>query len=232
MTFSAYAPDFEIESVAAHDEGVDQGASATASASPSADQAAPPTQAPKTPDLIALFWPHIPLLRKYLRRRVPASDLEDVLQDVLLSIVRRADAAAVDHPRCYLFQAAQAALIDRHRRQTTRCTSCHCELQEPDHPVDNMSPLRILLARDDVRAVEETLRQLPERTQEILVAIRVEGSSLKSLACRYNISTSAIEKHVTKAAKALSIVRRSDLVAARRNSASPQRQKFLSGSIS
>src|SRR3546814_9408278 len=80
-----------------------------------------------------------------------------------------------------------------------------------------MSPLRILLAKDEVRAVETMLSQLPERTQEILVAIRVEGSSLKSLANRYNISTSAIEKHVTKAAKALSVVRRSDLVAAHRN---------------
>src|SRR3546814_5888484 len=90
-----------------------------------------------------------------------------------------------------------------------------------------MSPLRILLAKDEVRAVETMLSQLPERTQEILVAIRVEGSSLKSLANRYNISTSAIEKHVPKAAKALSVVRRSDLVAAHRNGVSPQRQKLL-----
>src|SRR3546814_19518196 len=89
-----------------------------------------------------------------------------------------------------------------------------------------MSPLRFLLARNEIRAVEDTLNQLPERTQEILVAIRVEGSSLKSLASRYNISTSAIEKHVTKAAKALSVVRRSDLVAANRNGTAPQRPKL------
>ncbi|GAA0860695.1 hypothetical protein GCM10009115_00230 [Sphingopyxis soli] len=162
---------------------------------------------------------------------MPLSDLDDVLQDVLLSLVRRADAAAVAHPKCYLFQAAQATLIDRHRRQTTRRTDCHCQLDEPDHPVDEMSPLRILLAKDEIRAVEATLGRLPERTQEILVAIRVEGSSLKSLASQYNVSTSAIEKHVTKAAKALSRVRRSDLVAANRNGVSPQRQKLLSGSI-
>src|SRR3546814_4210401 len=97
-----------------------------------------------------------------------------MLQDVLLSIIRRADAAAVAHPKCYLFQAAQAALIDRHRRQTTRRSDCHCQLDEPDHPVDEMSPLRILLAKDEVRAVETMLSQLPERTQEILVAIRSE----------------------------------------------------------
>jgi len=225
MTFSAYAIDYWNENAEAF-EVVD-----TPAELPPLDPTPSPVEKKTGAALLELFWPHVPLLRKYLRRRVPVSDLEDVLQDVLLSIVRRASADAVAHPKCYLFQAAQAALIDRHRRQTTRRTACHCQLDESDHPVDDISPLRILLARDDVQAVEETLRQLPERTQEILVAMRIEGSSLKTLASRYNISTSAIEKHVTKAAKALSLVRRSDLVATRHQGASPQRQKFLSGSI-
>jgi len=229
MTFSAYGAEYETENVTVVD--VRQAFELVA---PSAGKAQIPPAAPTdeaAPDLVEAFWPHIPLLRKYLRRRVPAGDLDDILQDVLLSIIRRTDAAAVAHPKCYLFQAAQAALIDRHRRQTTRRSDCHCQLDEPDHPVDEMSPLRILLAKDEVRAVETTLSQLPERTQEILVAIRVEGASLKSLASRYNISTSAIEKHVTKAAKAISVVRRSDLVAAHCGGVSPQRQKLLSNSI-
>jgi RNA polymerase sigma factor (sigma-70 family) len=225
MTFSAYGPDYGNENVTADDVW-----QAFEFSAPSAQKGSA-TPDDTAPDLITAFWPHLPLLRKYLRRRVAAADLDDVLQDVLLNIVRRADAAAVAHPKCYLFQAAHAALIDRHRRQTTRRSDCHCQLDEPDHPVDEISPLRILLAKDEVRAVETTLSQLPERTQEILVAIRIEGSSLKSLANRYNVTTSAIEKHVTKAAKALSVVRRSDLVAANRNGVSPQRQKLLSNSI-
>ncbi|QNO25603.1 RNA polymerase sigma factor [Sphingopyxis sp. OPL5] len=231
MTFSAYGADYENENVATDDVWQAFDFVSPPAERPPVDTAAPTTATDARPNFVEAFWPHLPLLKKYLRRRVPASDLDDVLQDVLLSIIRRADAAAVAHPKCYLFQAAQAALIDRHRRRTTRRIDCHCQLDEPDHPVDDMSPLRILLAKDDVRAVEDMLSQLPERTQEILVAIRVEGSSLKTLATRYNISTSAIEKHVTKAAKALSVVRRSDLVAANRNGMSPQRQKLLSNSI-
>src|SRR3546814_15492868 len=89
----------------------------------------------------------------------------DVCSSDLLNIIRRADAAAIAHPKCYLFQAAQAALIDRHRRQTTRRLDCHCQLEEPHHPVDDMSPLRILLARDEIRAVEDTLNQQIGRAQ-------------------------------------------------------------------
>lgn len=228
MTFSAYGANHGNENVI---DDVGEAFEVTAPPMEKPQVAYRSASGGSAPDLVEAFWPHVPLLRKYLRRRVPVSDLDDVLQDVLLNIVRRADAAAVAHPKCYLFQAAQATLIDRHRRQTTRRKDCHCPLDEPDHPVDDISPLRILLAKDEVRAVETTLSQLPERTQEILVAIRVEGSSLKSLATRYNISTSAIEKHVTKAAKALSVVRRSDLVAASRNGLSRQRQKLLSNSI-
>ena len=229
MTFSAYGAEYETENVTAGDGWQTFELIAPPPEKPPAPPALPSDNA--APDLVEAFWPHLPLLRKYLRRRVPVADLDDILQDVLLSIIRRADAAAVAHPKCYLFQAAQDALIDRHRRQTTRRSDCHCQLDESDHPIDEFSPLRILLAKDEVRAVETMLSQLPERTQEILVAIRVEGSSLKSLANRYNISTSAIEKHVTKAAKALSVVRHSDLVAAHRNGVSPQRQKLLSNSI-
>src|SRR3546814_9482 len=185
MTFSAYGADYGNENVAGSD-------SLEAGEHIAAPSKRPPVQPPvaaceANPDLIKTFWPHLPLLRKYLRRRVPAADLDDVLQDVFLNIIRRADAAAIAHPKCYLFQAAQAALIDRHRRQTTRRLDCHCQLEEPHHPVDDMTPLRILLAKDEIRAVEDTLNQLPERTKEILVQIRAEGTSLKSLASRYNI---------------------------------------------
>lgn len=227
MTFSAYGADYGTENIASDD------ASQLLGFVPELALVAKPeaTGTKGGGGLVDSFMPHVPLLRRYLRRRVPDADLDDILQDVLLSIVRRADTDAVAHPRCYLFQAAQAALIDRRRRLTTRRADCHCELGEPDHPVDEISPLRVVLARDEVRSVEERLSELPERTREILVAIRLEGVSLKCLASRYDVSTSAIEKHVTKAAKALSTVRRGDRFAAAPRAPSPQRQKFLSGAI-
>lgn len=210
-----------------HDD--DQGNSGAISSPPPPDCYAADEAA--TSRLLEAFWPHLPQLRRYLLRRVPPSDVEDVIQDVFLGIVRRADAAMVSHPRHYLFRAAQATLIDRHRRQTARRFSQHCELNEAADPVDQRSPLRILLARDDVRAAEHVLRQLPARTQEIIVAIRLEGMSLKSLARRYNVSTSAIEKHVTKASKALAQIREHDLVGVAAWRSSPLRERYLSGSI-
>lgn len=160
--------------------------------------------ADRVDDLFDRIWPHLPELRRYLARRFPTVETEDLIQDILLRICRRADVGVVAYPKRYLFQVAQAAIVDRHRRETSRCASMHCELTNAHHPIDEHSPLRILLGREHVGATEAALLALPDRTREIIIAMRVEGWSLKSLATRYEISTGAVEKHVTRAVKALS----------------------------
>lgn len=154
--------------------------------------------------LFERIWPYLPELRRYVARRFPALETEDLIQEILLRVCRRADMGAVAYPKRYLFQVAHAAIVDRHRWETSRCASLHCELTSAHHPVDEHSPLRILLAREYVGATEAALLALPDRTREIIVAMRVEGWSLKALATRYEISTGAVEKHVTRAMKALS----------------------------
>lgn len=153
--------------------------------------------------LFNMIRPHIPLLRRYLQLRVPEDDVDDVLQDVMLRVIRLDERTVVERPKCYLFQVAQATLIDRHRRQSARKALLHCELMEEMHPVDELHPLHILIARDEFRTLARVLNGLPERTRDILLAVRIGGESLKELAQKYDVSTSAIEKHVTKALRVL-----------------------------
>lgn len=174
-----------------------------------ADEEAPPAS-DALQCLFERIWPYVPELRGFLMRRVPDGEIEDLVQDILLRLCRRVQGEHVEHPRSYLYQVANAAIVDRHRREASRCSRFHCELSDAAHPLDELSPLRILLAREDVSATEAALGALPERTREIIIAMRLEGGSLKSLALRYAISTSAIEKHVTRAMKALSRQRADD----------------------
>ena len=59
-------------------------------------------------------------------------------------------------------------------------------------------------AHEDVRAAREVIAAMPERRRDILIALRLEGASLKVVAARYGISTSAVEKHLTRALQSLS----------------------------
>ncbi|HEX7946611.1 MAG TPA: sigma-70 family RNA polymerase sigma factor [Phenylobacterium sp.] len=148
-------------------------------------------------------FPLIPELRNYLRRWLAANEVEDVVQDVFLRLAQRDTTSPVETPKRYLYQVARAAVIDRHRRNVSRCVAEHRELTEGDHPSDDLSPLRILEAREDVRAARAVIAAMPERRREILIALRLEGASAKTVATRYGISTSAVEKHLTRALRSL-----------------------------
>lgn len=181
--------------------------------------------------ILAEIMPHLPRLRRYLRRRLSDADTDDLVQDVLMALIRRGGLADIRHPERYLFSAANAAMIDRQRRQKVRAAEHHVSLEEIDHPVDELSPLRILLARDEVQNVEHRLSRLPDRTQEIVRAVRIEGSSYKDLASRYNLSTSAVEKHVTRGLRALMSGWGQDDDPLSSPRGSVQRQRFLAGAM-
>lgn len=151
------------------------------------------------------MWSFVPQLRGYLRHRLSPVEAEDVIQDVFLRLFQCASCRTVTFPKSYLFETAHAVLIDRRRRAASRCASMHSELTDSHHPTNELSPLRILLGREQLKAVECAIECLPTRTREIIIAIRIEGASLKSLAARYQISTSAVEKHVGRALRALSL---------------------------
>lgn len=155
--------------------------------------------------LIDRMWSFVPQLRGYLRHRLPPTEADDVIQDVFLRLFQCASCRTVTFPKSYLFETAHSVMIDRRRRAASRFASMHCELTDSHHPANELSPLRILMGREDATAVETVIEGLPGRTQEIIIAIRLEGASLKSLALRYQISTSAVEKHIGRALRALSV---------------------------
>ncbi|WP_293351536.1 sigma-70 family RNA polymerase sigma factor [Phenylobacterium sp.] len=157
--------------------------------------------------VLTAVWPHVPQLRGYLRKRLPASEVDDLVQDIFVRLIHRVDGAEVQYPQRYLYQVATAALIDRHRHEKSRCGGLHCELLEAELPHDEVSPDRVLAARQGVQAAQRVLAALPERTRAILVAVRVDGASLKTVAAHQGITVSAVEKHLIRAIRALRIDR-------------------------
>lgn len=153
--------------------------------------------------VLTAVWPHVAELRGYLRKRLPASEVDDVVQDIFVRLVRRGQGGEVQYPRRYLYQVALATLVDRHRHDKSRCGSLHCELLDAELPGDELSPDRFLLAREGVRAARQVLAGLPERTREILIEVRIEGGSLKAVAARHGVTVSAVEKHLIRALRAL-----------------------------
>ena len=146
---------------------------------------------------------YMPALRAFFSRRAPSSDVEDLVQEVLLRIQKRRPAPVVRNVEGYLFEVAANVLVDRGRRDRTRRRSDHCELTEIHHPVDELSPERVLQAREQMAMAIAALNELPERTRQVFVLVRFEEMSYKLVARHFGISVSAVEKHVMKALRCL-----------------------------
>lgn len=149
--------------------------------------------------------PYQQALRAFFRRRAEAHEIDDLTQEVLLRLHSRRAIDEVSNLPSFIFQTARNVLLDRRRRETARRASAHCELNEAQHPLDERSPDRILQAKQEAAAALEALGQLSPKTRAAFMLIRFEGLSYKAAAAQLGISVSAVEKHVIKALRVVSI---------------------------
>ena len=59
---------------------------------------------------------------------------------------------------------------------------------------------------DLVHALDEQVKNLPEKTQEVFRLNRLEGRSVSEIARRLNVSEKAIEYHITRSRKELRLL--------------------------
>jgi DNA-directed RNA polymerase specialized sigma24 family protein len=70
---------------------------------------------------------------------------------------------------------------------------------DANHPADLLCPCRVVMGRQELREVINRLNAMPQRTRDMLFAIRLEGISFKAAAERYKVSISTVEKQVASA---------------------------------
>ena len=146
------------------------------------------------------------LKRFMLARQCDPAEVDDLLQDLFVKL-STGKTGPVGNPRAYLYQMANNLLLDRRRgrqRQARRDDSwARAQFGQDlrEHPA--ASPERVAIDRDLLAQVEAALREMPERTADILRRYRLEGQSQKVIAEQVGISLSAVEKHLQRAYRAL-----------------------------
>jgi RNA polymerase sigma-70 factor (ECF subfamily) len=109
----------------------------------------------------------------------------------------------IENVAAYLYQTAQSVLTDKARKAAVRAEAFHEPLQESHHPIEAMTPDRVLLGKEAVARVAEKVRQMPERTRDVFMLNRFEHVSYSEIAKMMGISVSAVEKHIMKALRLL-----------------------------
>lgn len=150
---------------------------------------------------------YAPALRRYFLKRVAAKEIDDLTQEVFLNMHARRSQARIENIQSYLFSVAGHVLA-RHR--ALRCVE-RISYSEADaaktHVPQVPSAEDEAISREGLQRLVAALESLPPRSRNVFVLHRFEDMSYQAIACRLQISVSAIEKHIMNALKAVRMQR-------------------------
>jgi RNA polymerase sigma factor (sigma-70 family) len=146
---------------------------------------------------------YAPLLSFFRKRTHSAPETQDLVQQVFLRLAQSRQMGEIHNPDAYIFQTAANTLRDHHRHLAVRNRFLN-ELLTKEENASELSPERIVLAKESLARLLQGIRELPERTRDILILRCFEGLKNAEIAQISHISTRSVEKHIAKALAALS----------------------------
>lgn len=150
-----------------------------------------------------------PLVR-YLSRKVPSEDANDLAQEALLRMHKCQQERRLDNVRAFLFKTANNLVIDQIRRDKIRDRFFNAELL-PQQGSDNTtqcvpSAERTVCAEEELDQVAQIVDDMPERVKRAFLLSRGSGLSYGEIAKEMGVSVSMVEKHIVQA---LRLIRKS-----------------------
>jgi len=124
---------------------------------------------------------------------------EEVVQNAYLRLAKRAsDAAAIDHPKAYLFTAARNAAVDFTAKRATEW-SYRVDVEDMSGLALTEDPTVCLARRQRIARLAVLLNELPSTCRAAFVMNKIEGRTHNEIARAHGISVSMVEKHVMRA---------------------------------
>ena len=131
------------------------------------------------------------------------ADIPDLRQDIYERVCEAANERVPDHAKAFLFKTARNLLVDRARRIQVVPIDVTSDFEALGLVSDSPSPESSVMARDELRRLQEALDRLPPRCREAVVLARIEGLSGKEIAARMGVNESTISIHLANGIRAL-----------------------------
>lgn len=144
----------------------------------------------------------LPALRRFFQRRVPSDEVEDLVQDVFVSLQARKTDAPIENSEAYLFTIARNVLSRHWQRNVLRTVD---DAAGETEYVRDTAPLQDqqMLDRESLGKALQAIGNMPERTRNIFLMHRFEDMTYAAIARHVGVSTSAVEKHIMTALQIL-----------------------------
>lgn len=154
--------------------------------------------------LARYVMPHEMALRRWLgSRRFNGIDVDEIIQETYAILCEIKSVEHIRDPKQYAFQTAYSIILAQLRRSRIVSIATVANLEELSAAADAPSAECQVCDREELRAVEDVIMNLPERVRNIFVLRRIEGMSQREVAQRLGVSENVVEKGVGQGVRAL-----------------------------
>jgi RNA polymerase sigma factor (sigma-70 family) len=134
-----------------------------------------------------------PALMQFIRHSWRnASDIEDLCHDVYVRLYEAAHREIPRPTRPFVFTVARNLLINRIHREQIVSIDAVADLDELGITLDEPSPDRSIIARQELRRLQVALDRLPHRCREAVLLRKIDGLSRREIAARMGIAETTV----------------------------------------
>lgn len=137
------------------------------------------------------------MLMRFLRHNWrDKSDIEDLRQEVYARVFGAARTEIPQSAKSFVFKTARNLLINMAHRANVIPIEAVSDLESLGIELDAPPPDRSLMARQELRRLQDAFDQLPPRQREAVMLGRVEGLTGRQIAARMGIAESTASDHL------------------------------------
>ena len=138
-----------------------------------------------------------PILRRVIARRIQQADVEDVLQEVLISLHKARHTYDGGRPIMpWVIAIARFRITDHLRKHYTSRRDKTVDISGLENILTDVTE-----STDDRESIDELLQDVPAREKRILTLMHVEGYTAKQVAEQLNMKESAVKVAAHRAVK-------------------------------
>ncbi len=142
--------------------------------------------------------PHEPMLRAWLHSRFASGlELDDVVQEAFLRVIRAHERGQLDSPKAFLFATARNLALDRIRHQRVAPSSSLAENEEWDVLYDADDVAETVARNQELELLTEAIQSLPDRCRQVFTLRKVYGMSQPDIARKLGISEHTVSAQLT-----------------------------------
>lgn len=143
-------------------------------------------------------------LMQFLRRIRPNGvEVDDICQDVYVRVCEAALQEIPRSPKPFMFMIARNLVIDELRRGRVVPIDTAIDLELLNIAADTPLPDQNIIAREEIRKLQNALDELPPRCREAIVLRKIEDVPRREIAIRMGIAEKTVSRHITEGICAL-----------------------------